>query len=80
MRTQTQRTKQKLDLTSISNKILINKNINYSLNKLDNSLNSGTRIFKQAKGNSICGISGINKFITPIPKLNLRTPKSAVRQ
>lgn len=75
-----QRTKQKLDLKSFSNKIVMNKKTNFSLNKLDNSLNSGQYMLQQAKGNSISEVSGIKGLISPMHKLNLRTPKSAVRQ
>lgn len=75
-----QRTKQQLDLKSFSNNIVINKKTNFSLNKLDNSLNSGQYMLQQAKGNSISEVSGIKGLISPMHKLNLRTPKSAVRQ
>jgi hypothetical protein len=75
-----QRTKKQLDLKSFSNKIVMNKKTNFSLNKLDNSLNSGQYMLQQAKGNSISEVSGIKGLISPMHKLNLRTPKSAVRQ
>ena len=58
----------------------MNKKTNFSLNKLDNSLNSGQYMLQQAKGNSISDVSGIKGLISPMHKLNLRTPKSAVRQ
>jgi hypothetical protein len=75
-----QRTKQKLDLTSVSNKISMDKKKNFSLNKLDSSLNTGHHILQQVKGNSISGLSGLKTLISPMHKLNLRTPKSAVRK
>jgi hypothetical protein len=73
------RTKGKLDMTNISNATIGSKKKTFSLNKLENSLTGGTglgtiNLLQPLRSN------GIKSLVSPVHKLNLRTPKSPVRK